>query len=321
MMNLTIVLPPSLRIVEQAGLIRQLFPQHLIQVATNSPEQAKALESTDVLVSTAFVPVTRDDIFSAPRLRFIQVAGAGVDHIDLKAAQDKGILVAAVAGANAESVAEHVIMSALALLRPLVSSHLSLTQGNWDLPSWMAHAEDLSGKTFGIYGMGRIGQEVAKRLLPFRVTLLYHDQRPLTAEQERLWGLSLVPKNTLLKASDVLSLHLPLTPDLYHTLGAEEFAQMKEGSILINTARAELVDADALVHALKTKLRGALLDVLDPEPPKVGDPLLSLPNVLLTPHGAGVTIQAQDRIAQGALQNVIRYLDNRPVDDVVEVSS
>ncbi len=320
-MNITIVLPPSARLAEQSGLIRQVFAGHTIQVVTTSAEQAKALESTDILVSTAFVPVARSDILSAPRLKFIQVAGVGVDHVDLDAAQDQGVLVAAVAGANAESVAEHVVMSALALLRPLVSSHVSLTEGKWELPAWMARAEDMAGKTFGIYGMGRIGQELAKRLLAFHVTLLYHDQHPLSQDKERLWGLTLVSKETLLKASDIVSLHLPLTRDLYHTIGSQEFSAMKDGSILINTARSELIDRDALLVALRTKLRGAALDVFDPEPPLPDDPLLKLPNVLLTPHGAGVTIQAQNRIAESAIQNVLRFLDNRPVDHLLGESS
>ncbi|MCL4494389.1 MAG: 2-hydroxyacid dehydrogenase [Firmicutes bacterium] len=315
-MNFTVVLPPSERVAEQAGLLQQLLAGHRIAVVLTWEEQAQALRTTDILVSTAFVPVTREDILSAPQLKFIQVAGVGVDHVDLEAAAEKGIIVAAVAGANAESVAEHVIMSTLALLRPLIASHGNLKDGRWDLPSWMAQAQDLAGKTFGIYGMGRIGQELAKRLLPFRVTLLYHDLRPLPPDQERLRGLSFVSKEMLFQGSDIISLHLPFTPELYHTIGAKEFSAMKDGSILINTARAELVDPNALIVALRTKLLGAAIDVLESEPPPPDDPLLQMPNVLLTPHGAGVTLQAQNRIAQDAIQNVLRFLDNRPVDNV-----
>ncbi len=315
-MNFTVVLPPSSRVGEQAGLLQQLFAGHHIDLAFTHAEQAKALESTDVLVSTAFVPVTREDIFCASRLRFIQVAGVGVDHVDLEAAREKGVIVAGVAGSNAQSVAEHVIMSTFALLRPLILSHHDLKEGKWNLPGWMGQAQELAGKTFGIYGMGRIGQELAKRLLPFGVTLLYHDLRPLSPEEERLWGLSFVSKDVLFKASDIISVHLPFTPDLYHVIGPQEFLAMKDGSIFINTARAELVDEDALISALQTKLLGAAIDVLNSEPPSAEDPLLKLPNVLLTPHGAGVTIQAQNRIAQDAIQNVLRFLDNRPVDNV-----
>ena len=315
-MNFTVVLPPSSRVGEQAGVLRQLFQGHEINVVLTHEDQAKALRSTDILVSTAFVPVTREDIFSAPRLKFIQVAGVGVDHVDLEACAEKGVIVAAVAGANAQSVAEHVMMSAFALLRPLVASHTDLREGKWDLPQWMGQAQDLGGKTFGIFGMGRIGQELAKRLLPFGVTLLYHDLKPLPSDQERIWGLSFVTKDVLFQASDIISVHLPFNPDLYHTVGSKEFAAMKDGSIFINTARAELVDNDALIAALESKLLGAAIDVLNAEPPALDDPLLKLPNVLLTPHGAGVTIQAQNRIAQDAIQNVLRFLDHRPVDNV-----
>ncbi len=315
-MNFTVVLPPSSRVGEQAGVLRQLFQGHEINVVLTHEDQAKALRSTDILVSTAFVPVTREDIFSAPRLKFIQVAGVGVDHVDLEACAEKGVIVAAVAGANAQSVAEHVMMSAFALLRPLVASHTDLREGKWDLPQWMGQAQDLGGKTFGIFGMGRIGQELAKRLLPFGVTLLYHDLKPLPSDQERIWGLSFVTKDVLFQASDIISVHLPFNLDLYHTVGSKEFAAMKDGSIFINTARAELVDNDALIAALESKLLGAAIDVLNAEPPALDDPLLKLPNVLLTPHGAGVTIQAQNRIAQDAIQNVLRFLDHRPVDNV-----
>lgn len=166
---------------------------HVVKVVTPARPQRKAMESADALISTAFVPGTRSDVLAAFQLTFIQVTGVGADRIALKSMQERGILVDVVAGANAESVVEHVIMAALALLRSLVPSQLALVQGKWDLPRWMAQAQDLLRKTFGIYGIGRIGQELAQRLIAFEVTLLHEDQIPFSsADQEQLWGLSFV---------------------------------------------------------------------------------------------------------------------------------
>lgn len=317
-MKLVAVLPPSERLAAQTAMIEAIFQGHEAVVATSAAELSPHLPSAEVLVSTAFTPITREMLAAAPRLRFIQVAGVGADHVDLDAARDLGVTVANVAGANAASVAEHVVMVTLALLRGLVPAHRALQEGEWTLPRWMATARDLSGRTVGILGMGRIGREVAARLLPFQVAILYHDVRRLPPADEDALGATYVELDPLLSQSDILTLHLPLTPETRNILGAERLARMKPGAILINAARAELVDAQALAAALREgRLAGAAIDVFAPEPPPPDLPLLRLPSVLLTPHGAGVTVDAQERIAQGAIANVLRFLDGHPVADVI----
>jgi len=149
------------------------------------------------------------------------------------------------------------------------------------------------------------------------VTTFYYDANLLSSEQEDALGVTFLELDALLGECDLVTLHLPLTPDTRGLLNRERLFRMKRGAFLINTARAELVDEAALVEALQTHLGGAAIDVFAPEPPPPHHTLLKLPNVVLTPHGAGVTQEAQARIAQGVIQNVLRFLEGRPLADVV----
>lgn len=317
-MKIVATLPRSERLEQQYAMLRALFSGHEVHVAHDRAGLEPHLPTVEVLVSTAFTPLPAELLERAVRLRLIQVAGVGVDHVDLEAARRLGITVAAVAGANAASVAEHVVMAALALLRGLVVAHQAMAAGGWPLPEWMGRARELSGKTVGIVGMGRIGREVAARLLPFGVTTLYYDVRRLSPDDEEALGASFAELDALLARSDIVTLHLPLTPETRGLIGRSRLRFMRPGSLLINAARAELVDEEALVEALQHgPLAAAAIDVYAPEPPPPDHPLRRLGNVLLTPHGAGVTVEAQERIAQGAVQNLLRFLDGRPLADVV----
>jgi len=149
------------------------------------------------------------------------------------------------------------------------------------------------------------------------VTTFYYDIQPLPPEQEESLGVTYLELDALLPECDILTLHMPLTPETRGLFGRERLLAMKRGAFLINTARAELVDEGALVEALQGHLGGAAIDVFAQEPPPPDHPLLRLPNVILTPHGAGVTQEAQQRIAQGVIQNVLRFLEGRPLADVV----
>lgn len=316
-MKVVAALPPSKNLESQAMMLKAVFQGHDIEVVRAHDQLRQQIVDAEVLLASAFYPVTAEMIASAKGLKFIQVPGVGVDHIDLAAASGAGITVSNVTGANIVSVAEHVVMAALALVRGLVPAHNGMAAGQWPLPQWMGQARDLSGQTVGIVGMGRIGRDVAKRLLPFGVTILYSDQVALSPEDEDALGATQVELDDLLPAADVVTLHLPLTPGTRHLLNEERLRSMKAGAYLINTSRAEVVDEDALCRVLQDHLGGAALDVFSQEPPSPDHPLRRLSNVLLTPHGAGVTVDAQSRIAQGAVQNLLRYLDKRPLADVV----
>lgn len=317
MTHIVAALPPSERLEEQIAALGAVLGDNQLTVVTSPDMLTDSLPDAEVLVVTAFFPLTREAIGAAPKLRFIQVAGVGADHVDLEAARERNIPVAVVTGDNTSSVAEHVVMSILALLRPVTAAHNALAAGQWSLPAWMARAEDLAGKTVGILGMGRIGQEVAARLLPFGVTLMYADEKPLPEEEEELLGVTRASLDDLFASSDILTIHVPLNAATRGLVDANRLALMPPGARLVNTSRAEVIDRDALVAALKGRLAGAAIDVFHPEPPTADDPLLSLPNVLLTPHGAGVTQQAQERIAQGVVANLLRWLDGHPVADLI----
>lgn len=314
-MKMVTALPQSEQLAVQTAMIRQLFPNHDISVVTTMEDLFREATTADVLVSTAFFPISSDLLRSAPSLRMVQVAGVGVDHVDIDAAKELGITVACVTGANTVSVAEHVVMSALALIKGLAPANSAMHRGEWALPIWIKSARDMAGTTFGILGMGRIGREVALRLQPFQVTVLYNDIQPI--DDEERYGATFVDFDTLMSESDVVSLHLPLNDATRKIIGADALDKMKFGACLVNTARAELIDEAALAKALQNRLGGAAIDVFHPEPPPSDHPLVGLPNVILTPHGAGVTLEAQQRIAQGVIQNVLRFIDGRPLADVV----
>lgn len=277
---------------------------------------AGAPSEVEILALTPFTPVETTDLEKFPKLKFLQVAGTGYNNVPLADCQKRGIRVSNVQGANAKSVAEHVILVVLSLLRDLTTIDKGMREGFWP-PLTAGH--DLAGKVFGIVGSGRIGREVAKRLIPFEVSSIYYDKYRLKEEEERNLGLTYVELPELLGASDIVSLHLPLSSETRGLLGAKELASMKDDAILVNTARAELIDMPALKAELaKGRLRAAL-DVYPQEPPVFSDDLFKYPATVFTPHSAGVTLEAQERLLTEALRNVLRFASGKdPLYEVKE---
>lgn len=265
-------------------------------------------EEVEVLVLTTFHELTAEEISRLKSLKFVQVASTGYNRVDLTACRARGIVVSNIPVANSKTVAEHVVMMALALLRDLRGLDADLRKGEWPL---LTGASELAGKVFGIAGMGRIGRELAARLVPFEVSTIYFDVVPPAPEEERRLGATRVEFSDLLSQSDILSVHLPLVEATRGRFGAKEFAQMKDQAIFINTARAELVDLPALREAAtRGKLRVGL-DVYPTEPPDFSDPLFQVSGALFTPHIAGVTMEAQQRFLQETIKNVLRYLQGK----------
>jgi phosphoglycerate dehydrogenase-like enzyme len=236
------------------------------------------------------------------RLRVIARTGVGFDSIDLEAATRAGIVVTTTPGANEESVADHTLALLLGIVRHLVELNSSVRRGEWkrsssDLPT------ELHASTVGIVGFGRIGRAVARRVEAFGATVIVSD--PALA--------SSCPLDELLPRVDAVTLHLPLSSETRHLIGTRELALMRSEAILINTSRGGVVDEDALVAALSSgALRGAGLDVFEEEPP-VGSALLELPNVLLSPHIAGLSDKAARRMNEAAVRSVLNVLaDRRP---------
>jgi len=284
-----------------------------------------ALKRADVIIGdyTFRIPITRDMVQHMEKVKLIAQPSTGFDHIDIEACAEKGIPVANIGGANAVTVAEYTIMTALALLRRLVEAHERTSLGEW--PQWELMEKgsyELFEKTWGILGLGRIGREVAKRLAGFSVEIIYYDKYRAPEEVEKELNVRYVPFPRLLKSSDVLSIHIPLTDETRGMIGEKELRLMKPTAILINPARGEIVDEEALAKALKEGwIFGAAIDVYSREPPGKDHPLIKLKNVNLitTPHMAGASTDARSRIIMVTVQNVVRVLKGEKPINVVNI--
>ncbi|MGA5555276.1 2-hydroxyacid dehydrogenase [Streptomyces lavendulocolor] len=291
-----------------------------VTVVESADEDLAALREAHVVV-TALAPVTAAHLAAAPRLELVQCASHGYDLVDVAAAGERGVTVCTIgsSGAERQNVAEQTFALMLALAKQLVPAHTALVDGDWALPRLQQSLTELSGKTLGIVGLGRIGAEVARRAVAFDMTVLYAGRRRASpATEARLGGARHVALDELLTASDYVTLHAPLTEETHHLLDAERLALLKPTAFVVNTARGALIDQDALADALEAgALAGAGLDVFHPEPPPSSLRLLKAPNVVLSPHVAGVTRETVVRIALAAVQNVADHLAGKPVRDVV----
>lgn len=235
-------------------------------------------------------------VLQSSRLRTIARFGVGYDAIDVAAATDRKIGVTITPGTNQVSVAEHTLALILGVMRGFPGRDRTVRDGSWVRPP----LERLSGKTLGLLGLGRIGKEVVPRAQAFGVKVIAYDPQP-DAEFPRSRSVELVSFDQLLSRSDIVSLHLPCTPATANIINRSSLAKMKPGAILINTARGGLVDEEALANSLEDgHLWGAGIDAFAGEPPKLSNRLLHLPNVLLTPHTAGLdhdSVRAMGRLA------------------------
>lgn len=281
------ILPAFLPIDEIKASIEQVLPDLEIRTDTDF-ERSEA----DVLMVTTFTRVDREILDKFPSLKFMQVASTGYDNVDLGAVKEKGVILSNIPVANKESVAEHVIAMTLSLLKDMRFLDSELRSGNWPM---ITGSRELKGKTFGIVGMGAIGIRLAERLLPFEVGMVYNDVRRLPDDREQNLGLTYLPIDKLLEVSDVISIHVPLTADTEKMFSSAAFGKMKDGAILINTSRGEVVDEPALIDAVKKKGIRAGLDVFATEPPDFSSELFRLDNVIFSPHIAGVTVESQQR--------------------------
>ncbi len=249
--------------------------------------------------------------FSASRnLQMLSVWQTGYDHIDLKAANEKGVIVSNVPDYAFDSVAEMVFALALNLLRKVHIADTRLREGNFDWRNYVGN--QLMGKTMGVLGTGSIGSRVIQIAHGFNMNVISVTGHP-SEEKARQLGVKFVDLDTLLAESDIVTLHVPLTPSTEKMIGAKELAKMKESAILINTARGKVVDEAALIEALKEKkIRGAGLDVFEKEPLPVNDPLTKLENVVLTPHIAFQTEESLEECTYVCIQNVERFIEGKP---------
>jgi phosphoglycerate dehydrogenase-like enzyme len=255
-------------------------------------------------------PITKKIVMAAKGVRLIQQPSVGYQHIDIDACREAGIPVANTAGANDISVAEHTIMLALSLIKKLIYANNKTQKGEW--PQLDVGGGELFDKQYGIFGLGRIGREVAKRLIPFGVNIKYYDIVRLNKDEENELSVSYMGLEDILKTSDIISLHLPLTDKTKGIIGAREISLMKPVAILINVGRGELVDEGALASALREgEIAGAGIDVFSEEPIRSDNPLIGIENAILTPHIAGTTNEAKGRVIAMAFENIYNVLIGR----------
>ena len=292
----------------------------LVTTSDTGDELDRELTDTEVLITTPFWPVYLDEdrLKAAENLRLVITAGIGSDHTDPEAAKAHGVTVAEVTGSNVVSVAEHNVLQILALVRNFVPAHTEARDGGWDVAKIAAPSHDLEGKTVGIVGLGAIGARTALRLKGFDVRMLYYANHRRTAGEEASLGVRYARLDTLVAESDVICLALPLMDGSQALFGPERLKAMKPGAWLVNTARGAIVDRDALVEAIESgHLAGYAGDTWYPQPAPADHPWRSLPagSEAMTIHCSGMTLEAQDRIAEGVHEMLAAHLDGRPMPD------
>jgi formate dehydrogenase len=279
-------------------------------------EFERHLADAEVVISQPFFPayLTAERIAKAPNLKLALTAGIGSDHVDLEAAAAANITVAEVTYCNSISVAEHVVMMILGLVRNYMPSYKTVIDGGWNIADCVSRSYDVEGMQVGTVAAGRIGLAVLRRMAPFDVGLHYMDRHPLPAEVEE--ELNLTHHQTvesLVDVCDVVTINCPLHPETEGLFDAEMIGKMKRGAYIINTARGKIVDRDAIVEALESgHIAGYAGDVWFPQPAPKDHPWRTMPHHGMTPHISGSSLSAQTRYAAGTREILENYFAGRP---------
>jgi len=299
-------------------LLRQSFDVDL-GLEMSDEELREAISGYDAILIRSATKLTADLIELADNLKVIGRAGTGVDNVDIPAATRRGIVVANAPESNSIAAAEHSLALMLALFRNVPRADVSLAEGRWDRSSFKG--SELYGKTLGVVGFGRIGQLVARRAQSFEMDVVAFDKF-VTAERFRELGVEgLDSLEQLYARADVITLHVPKTPETVDLIDAEAIGAMKEGVRIVNCARGELVDLDALLAGLDSgKVGGAALDVF-PSEPFTDHPLLARPDVVVTPHLGASTAEAQDRAGIVTAEQVTAALNGGVVTNAVNIAA
>src|SRR5262245_9254605 len=307
-----IEMPPHIQALAQS-LKPAEFALRALPFTAKADEIAAAIRDAEYLVG--FLRFLPDEAYvEAQRLKLVQVLSAGYDAVNIAGARKARIPICQNGGANSVAVSEHAVLLMLSVYRKLAAFHQNVTAGRWHagIPR-IVDVLELEGKTVGIVGLGNIGEKTARRLRPFECTLIYYDIARRGADEEQRLGVRFVPFETLLEISDVVTLHVPLNDSTRHMMDAKALGRMKPKAILINTCRGEVVDEAALTTALQSvKVLGAGRTTLAKEPPAPANPLLTLPNVTLTPHSAGPTEESFTKRFRNGYANVQRVASGQP---------
>lgn len=279
----------------------------------------KELVDADVVISQPFWPayMTKERFDKAKNLKLVITAGIGSDHTDLQAAMDKNVTVAEVTFCNSISVAEHIVMMILGLVRNYIPSYQWVVKGGWNIADCVERSYDLEGMHVGTVAAGRIGLAALRRLKPFDVKLHYYDKHRLPKEVEEELGVTYHPNvEDMVKVCDVVTINCPLHPETEHLFDDKMIGKMKRGSYLINTARGKIADRDAVVRALESgQLAGYAGDVWFPQPAPRDHPWRTMPHHGMTPHISGTSLSAQARYAAGTREILEDFFAGKPIRD------
>ncbi len=281
---------------------------HTTRVESVADQVARVKDADVMINSRGYVKWRAESLGQLPKLRMITTCSVGTDSIDLTAAAEAGIVVCNIPGKTAPVVAEHTLGMILAVAKRMAFQTAELKAGRWTaLPNVM-----LAGRTLGVIGAGAIGAEVSRVARAIGMNVIAWTFNP-TAERAEKLGLRFVALDDLLRASDVVSVHVKLTRESRRLIGERELALMKPGSLFINTSRGAVVDTAALIRALdEGRLAGAALDVFDKEPLPADDPILRCEQIVLTPHHADQTPEGKELLNVGAVENVLAFLNGTP---------
>jgi formate dehydrogenase len=279
----------------------------------------RGLPAAEIVISQPFWPayLTAERIAKAPELKLAVTAGIGSDHVDLQASIDRGLTVAEVTYCNSISVAEHVVMLVLVLVRDYLPAHRIAVEGGWNIADCVSRSYDVEGMQVGSFGAGRIGTAVLRRLAPFDVGLHYTDRHRLAPELEAELGLTFHESvESLVEVCDVVTINTPLHPETEHLFDDALIGRMKRGAYLVNTARGKICDRDAVTRALESgRLAGYAGDVWFPQPAPRDHPWRTMPHHGMTPHTSGTSLSAQARYAAGVREILECWFDGRPIRD------
>lgn len=296
----------GVRLLEERGVKVVALP-----IGAKEDALLRVAPEADGLITRGGVNVNRGMMEASPRLRVIGVHGIGCDHVDLAAARELGKVVLNTPDALTVTVAEMSVALMLSMTRRVASADKAVRAGGWARKYGDLIGAELMGKTVGLVGMGRIGAATARRLRAFDVNLLYWSRTRHTEIEEEI-GIEWAELPALLARSDVISIHLPGSPETHHIFGAKELSQMKRGAMIVNTARGRVMDEAALVEALRSgHISSAGLDVFELEPIKPDNPLLCMDNVVLTPHLGASSLEAMRRMATQVAKGVLDTLEGK----------
>ena len=266
------------------------------------------IHEVDYLLAGGRVSISENVLKNADRLKMIQRSGVGLDSIDLEAVKEKRIPLYVNQGINADSVAEYTLLLILASLRKLPIIDKNTKNGIWKKQQQGVQTRELRGKTIGIIGMGHIARRLVELLTPFHVKILYYDVTRIPTTDEESHHIQYMELDDLLSQSDIISIHCPLTKQTNHLICKKSISKMKKGAVLVNTARGGIIDTDDLYQALQDgDIAYAALDVHETEPFDDSYPLKGLPNVILSPHIAGVTYDSFERMIKQAFHNIMCF--------------